>query len=668
MSEQSPDPVDVDDPPAGPSPSPGNEVDRPAPRGRHAENEPDGNRSRGALAVAVAVTVFALLPVFALILQRWGRPYLPVQDQAVLDLRIRDVWTFSANTPLVGPYSRFGWSHPGPLMYYLLALFSGVTGEPAWASMVGQALLEGVALVWLARLSWKTGGLRRVLPWMAVITLSYVGTGAWILQVLWNPHVAFPFFALFLLQSWLVGMGHTQRLLGLAVVATFLVQTHVGYALPVLVIGVWAVVRLILDRRSQHLPVRQWSVWKAPVIALALLWFIPLVVETAVHFPGNTAHLLKFYAGLDPNNQQPLLGLHNGLGYLATEFRWRPPWLGGSDPVNAFTGAPAPSSLVWLIVPVVLVAVAWWAAHRQHRSDLRILAELLAVSLVAGVVTLTFVRGLPVGYLFYWRIIVGAATVVLSLFVVVDAFAGNLGATEGAERAGSDDRTGRTGRLLTPVFSVVLVAVIAVASIAFTDTVASADGPVSPMGPMATSILGQLHERHQPDSKVIVRFAGSALGGLQAGVIDQLAREGNPVFVDPSLGYQFGYGRTALPSEVGAVWYVTEESQVFSLISAMPGARVLAVSHPLPTGQQAQLIALQRRLAAVLVTEGRADDVSHLGSPLVGFILAGVPGVTTAQLDQLGLLNSGVARGYCLCSVISFPSAQVPAALPAGVS
>ena len=58
-----------------------------------------------------------------------------------MDLRVRDVW--SSDIPLTGAYSRYGWSHPGPWMYWLVAPFSLAFGQAAWATLVGSALLQG---------------------------------------------------------------------------------------------------------------------------------------------------------------------------------------------------------------------------------------------------------------------------------------------------------------------------------------------------------------------------------------------------------------------------------------------------------------------------------------------------------------------------------------------
>ena len=595
---------------------------------------------------AVAIALVALLPIIAVLIQRWGRVYVPVGDQATLDLRIRDVWTFSTDTPLTGPWSRFGWSHPGPTMYYLLALFSGVARQRAWASLVGSVLLQGVAVAWIARLSWKSGGLRWMVPWLAVVTLSYWATGPWILQQLWNPYLPFPFFTLLLLQAWVVGSGQGRRLVGLVFVGSFLVQTHVGYALPVLAVSAWALVRLLVGEHRAGRSMRRWSLWRAPLIVLAVVWFVPVVIDTAAHWPGNTVRLVQFSLGLGPTPHLPLLGIHGALGYLATEFRWRPPWLGGPDPFLRFTALTAPSSVAFMAVPVVLIGAGWGLARWRKRAELVALTEMLAVAVAAGVLALTVLTGPAFPYLFFWRIPLGAATVVLSAVVLVETL----------------PRWHRAALAL----GCVLAAVTVVASVSFTRTVAAANGPVDPMEPVAASIINQLQREGQPRGPVLLRTHGFALGGLHAALVDQLAREGARVFVDPGLGYQFGYSRTAGPSRVGSVWYVIEESVLFSLDTQLPGAQVLALSHPLPAGQLAELVALQRRLADQLDAEGRADQVDDLDSEYVKVALAGVPGLAPADLTRLRDLNRRVVAHACLCSVIAFPANRIPPFLAGG--
>jgi len=58
---------------------------------------------------------------------RWSSGDLyPVSDQAILEIytlhAVRGFWT-------LGPYSQFGWHHPGPLYFYLLRIFRLLFGD-----------------------------------------------------------------------------------------------------------------------------------------------------------------------------------------------------------------------------------------------------------------------------------------------------------------------------------------------------------------------------------------------------------------------------------------------------------------------------------------------------------------------------------------------------------
>ena len=108
------------------------------------------------------------------------------------------------------------------------------------------------------------------------------------------------------------------------------------------------------------------------------------------------------------------------------------------------------------------------------------------------------------------------------------------------------------------------------------------------------------------------------------------------------------------------VWYVTEDSQDFSLLSTQPGAQVLDQTHPLRPDEQARLVMLQNDVLSHIPTGERRRRFSALGQPLVAFTLGGIPGIPHGELDQLGALNSKVSKATCLCSVISFPAALVP--------
>jgi hypothetical protein len=281
---------------------------------------------------------------------------------------------------------------------------------------------------------------------------------------------------------------------------------------------------------------------------------------------------------------------------------------------------------------VVLIGASWGLARWRRRDDLCALAELLAVAVVAGTAALSVLTGEALPYLFLWRIPVGVATVVLSLVVVVETLRG-----------------GR--RWALAALCCLLAAVTVMASVSVTRAAAASDGPVAPMEPVAASILTQLQHGGQPRGAVLVRTYGSLLGGLGDAVVDHLAAEGRPVYVDRGLGHEYGYLRTASASQVGAVWFVIEESELYSILSRAPGARVLAVSHPLP--------ARRRTLADQLATSGHSGDTGDLMTAQVAEELSGT-GLPRSDLDRLQALNRVVVAHTCLCAVVAFRPDQIP--------
>jgi hypothetical protein len=264
-----------------------------------------------------------------------------------------------------------------------------------------------------------------------------------------------------------------------------------------------------------------------------------------------------------------------------------------------------------------------------------------ALLLPASVASLALIEGAVTPYLFYWRTVTGAATVVLAVTVLVEAWV-----------------AGRW-RQVTPVWFAALAGGVIAWSVLFTAQVARTDGPVSPFQPQAASVLSQMHAAGLPDGPFLVRAWGATEGGVAAALIDQFAREGRPVRVDRAIGYEFGYGRTATGRDVKWVYLVIENSAIYSLATKDSGhPRVVAVTHPLPAVQQDELIRLQRRVLAVLTADGYGTGqyVLDLDLPLVGVDLGGLPGMSASDLAELGRLNAEVAAHGCLCSVLQVPA------------
>src|SRR6476646_4578558 len=187
---------------------------------------------------------------------------------------------------LVGPYSRFGWHHPGPLYFYLVAPFYALAGHQAAAMYAVALALNLAALVVIAWVLARETSVRTTVTTIAVLVFF-----AWrvprFLASPWTAHVPILASLAFLVVSAAVGTGR-RRLLALMLVF--------GSLAPVVVIvSAGVVATLVFARRAEVSP---WPAINAAAWVLALLWLAP-VTEALAHGGGNLAALWRVF-GSEP--------------------------------------------------------------------------------------------------------------------------------------------------------------------------------------------------------------------------------------------------------------------------------------------------------------------------------------------------------------------------------
>ena len=174
----------------------------------------------------LAVALLVLAPLVVMLINLVGTHWFPASDQALEVLRIGDVG--GRRTPLVGVQSRFGWDHPGPLLFWWSAPFRWVFGNTG--VLFGIGLLNGAAITGSVLVARRRGGLPLVVAFAVVFLALLQGLGIDLLVDPWNPWVAVVPFLLYLLLAWSLAERDYALLPWLVAVGTFLVQTHVGYA------------------------------------------------------------------------------------------------------------------------------------------------------------------------------------------------------------------------------------------------------------------------------------------------------------------------------------------------------------------------------------------------------------------------------------------------------
>ena len=172
-------------------------------------------------------------------------------DNALNEMRIRDLGTHSV---LLGPYSRDAWNHPGPAMFYALFLPYRLLGSHSSGLLVGALLINGVSVAGTFSIARRLGGRTLALLIALALSVLMLNLGAEFLRNPWNPDVTVLPFALLFIASWGLAVGRVWLLPIVALVASFCVQTHIGYLLPAAVLVAWGCVGCAMDPRG---PIRE---------------------------------------------------------------------------------------------------------------------------------------------------------------------------------------------------------------------------------------------------------------------------------------------------------------------------------------------------------------------------------------------------------------------------
>ena len=373
-----------------------------------------------------------------------------------------------------------------------------------------------------------------------------------------------------------------------------------------------------------------------------MLWLPPVIQELRDR-PGNLTALWDFF-----REGGDTIGLRAGAGLLGTEFRILPPWFGGNETYGFGTGNASPSSPWWLLIPAVLLVLAWLAARRSGRRSDQRLVELAALMAAVGVVALSRLTIDPLPYVFYWRVLVATFVVAASGWAIAHALPVawapwprriGVGVTLGAVVWGFGAQTLHVLNHTDAIEGIEL---------------ASADA------------YAQVREAGLPTKPILVRALGSTVEGFDQALIDALDRDGAPVRVDRRYGYHFGDQRTADPADVDEIWYVAEEGRYATLLPQMPGGRLVAASSPLSRADERELQRLQRDAADAFRGAGRDDLVDVIDNQFFDLVVGqelpnGAPGLTKEMVQRITHLNQAVAAsGSCRCVVVAFPADQDP--------
>ena len=403
----------------------------------------EGGRRRPHSPLLTVAAYGSLVVPFGIVLIRLAgashRVFLP-DDLALVDLHTRVALAWHQ---AVGPFDRFGWNHPGPAYYYLLAVVYRVVGDGARAAFIGASLINLLAALGVVAVARRRGG-----PVLALWAAACVGALEIILSITTpgaltysegalgagvSPWTATVIIVPLLLCAVLCAAAATPSplsFLGALVVGSFVIQTDFSAAalvgillLASVVAGGFVVVRdrrgtgggpAAEDRSAAAPPpappptppptsgARRWPVPVLAVLGVAVVvgMWIPPVVQNMTNHPGNLDLIYRFFT-----SKQPVHPVSQG--FWATVAVAAVSVFGPGEIMSTALGRAPAHAPVALVVFVLLCLVAAEAVRRGMKESNRFAVTLGAFSLLgllAMIVVFSRISGLIYGYLVLWEI------------------------------------------------------------------------------------------------------------------------------------------------------------------------------------------------------------------------------------------------------------------------
>ena len=328
---------------------------------------------------------FAVVSVMLLLIAAARyRPYYVVGDNSVMRLELSaGLWKL----PSTGVYSRFGFRHPGPALYWWLYPFVRVFGDRGmmWAAIV----FNGGVLTAIYWQLWRLGRWTLLVPGGAIVC-AVVAYSAQSFLSPWNVWMAQLPVLLALTLVWSASDGFAPALPGLCATVSWMIQLHaglvqIGIALALVGSIVWlrAVPR---DRRAD-------AVLAAGCIAF-VMWAPPVLEQIAGH--GNLGQIFDAMKNPPANRA----GWSIGLRGVEQAVKFPPAWIHAQPDVNAL-GNPLAVPW-WQVVPFLLAVGSVLLFARQQQRRLLFPQAIVLMGCVVAWIACAGVFGPLYHYLIRW--------------------------------------------------------------------------------------------------------------------------------------------------------------------------------------------------------------------------------------------------------------------------
>ena len=468
----------------------------------------------GSIVLTRRVWLWALAGVALLVaLARVLPDTAPESDYALIDLGVLNVLR---GAQPVGMYSRFGWHHPGPLYFAILAPFYWLGGLRHFAISAGVISLNVACVLGVFVMLGRQKDRDAITGATGLMGAAFLLGSRDLLASSWTPHIVLLPLALLMIASASLACGHAWALPIVALCASFVVQTHVGSAMCVAVVVLVSIVAAMFHR----------SPWRAPaLVTLALLvvvWAAPVADELSASGAHNLRTIAEFFA-----HARPAAGPD---ARYAFEYFFIAPL---SPHFGLSWGPTQPPAQSWVSVvatmQTALLLLATVRSFARRKSFTAMLGTLTIAGAVAAYVSITRLPETPKDYTVMWVSILG----VMSWVVIVGSIA--------------------PWRLpkVRASYAAAFLALLAVTHLTIRTLDDERDWKEAKV--LTTSVRAAVRKI---DAATVLVHVPQALWGRAAAIVLDLVRNGQPTTVDPEWAPMFGRAYASTGKEPAEISFV----------------------------------------------------------------------------------------------------------------
>lgn len=436
-------------------------------------------------------------------------------DEATLELRVLEAKGFEQ---VLGPYSRHGWSHPGPLYFYLLAPLYALTENSAVSLFVTAGLINLAAFAAVARLLpsddaslfRRTAILAGLAGLLMVVEPAHLPNAT---TAIWNPIIAILPFICLVAVSARLSAGDVRWLPLVLFAHAFVSQTHIAFVVPAAICVMFSGVCLVLARSHSPCP----RVWIITTLGLAFFAWAPVAYD---EFFGshNLSTLIEYLV----DNSAESIGYAEGYK-LASERLTEPidRLLGGaiSDSAHAQLTRSACCA-----AQLLLMVLALWRARSLQQDHRWLIVALALAQWVMLVPVLSRIDNSAHDYLSAWV----PALAVLSMVSTVNLL--------------TKDICPRPARyaVAVPLFALVVSSGVQVDAQRTRMQRAHKRGKSRAKALLKLAVATELVLDEHPEARLVIKT--HSRWGHFAGVLALLRKRGRDPLVDEKWRFMFGDG------------------------------------------------------------------------------------------------------------------------------